>query len=235
MNNFDHFLISLSVIGICSLRKTRTFIAFSFLLVGWVVKENIFYSSYILVYYPPLNIWSANTPSYYIAHLIKRVNPSVMMQLLHIKDVQWCWAFWVYLLFRVDQIQSSQIIESEQLNQIHYCKALISWLQVLWGLPYSVGNSLNWKNLTSLIFVKALKTLQSMSGSHLSPLAPWTPSVSFPQMTVDCWREEVTNGWIKILHTRYENMAYHQHYRLLKWVWKSRELEIWKLTVFSKK
>lgn len=150
--------------------------------------------------------------------------------------MQWCWALWVYLLFRVDQIQSSQITESEQLNQIHYCKALISWLQVLWVLPYSVGNSLNWKILTSLIFVKALKTLQSMSWSHLSPLAPWTQLISFPQMTADCWWEEVTNGWIKNLHTRYKNIAYNQHYWLLKWVWKrDKGLEIWKLTVFSKK
>lgn len=119
-------------IYMCSLRGKKRVSSFS-----WVVNEctELYKYSCMLKHYSPLNIWLANTPSHYVAHLVKGMNPSVTTQLLQIRDVPWYWAFWVYLLFRVGQILSSQIIESQQLNPIHYCKALISWLQEPWALP----------------------------------------------------------------------------------------------------
>lgn len=79
----------------------------------------------------------------------------------------------------VDQ-EWSQITDNQQINRIHYRKTLTSCLPVYAELLYSVGNSLNRKNLTSLIVVKAIKTLQSTSWSHLSPLALCTLLSSSP-------------------------------------------------------
>lgn len=202
--------------------------------VSWVSCEGkYFYSSYILVYYPPLNIWSANTPSYSSPY---KKSESICNDAA--STHQRC-AVVLGILSLFALPSGSDSVKS---NYREWTTKPNPLLQSSYFLASSaMGFAIFCRKLTKLKnpdiphFCQSLKNITVNVWKSLKPSGSMTPSVSFPQMTVDCWREEVTNGWIKILHTRYENMAYHQHYRLLKWVWKSRELEIWKLTVFSKK